>query len=450
MSSTSIITKTIAVSSIACTLFSCKPEPVVPAPTKGSIDVSTYVALGNSLTAGYADNALYREGQLYSYPNLIAKQLKLVGGGDFKQPWVSSSSVGIGSDLNSRLVLAPVQDCSGAKLLSTVPLASQGDMSIFTTSVANQGPFNNMGVPGAKTITIIYPGYGDPSKGPGNYNPFFTRMTADPAHASMLSDAASQNPTFFSLTIGNNDVLSYAFAGGASDFITPSDGPPGFGFNASVDLIVNTLTANGAKGVVANIPDITAMPYFTTIPYNGLLLDQTSAAGLTAAYAQLGITFQAGSNPFIIEDDNAPGGVRKIKEGEFILLTTPLDSLKCGGWGSLKPIPNRFVLTADKVSSISNAISNFNSKLKAVADAKGLAFVDVNAFMSSLKSGIVYNGIQMSTVYAAGGAFSLDGIHLTPLGNALLANEYLKAINRKYGATIPLIDATNIRGTVYP
>src|SRR5207245_841228 len=159
--------------------------------------------------------------------------------------------------------------------------------------------------------------------------PYFTRMTADPQNASILSDAAAQKATFFSLTIGNNDVLSYAFAGGASDFITPSDQ-----FNGSVDAIVNTLTANGAKGVVANIPDVTSMPYFTTIPYNGLVLDQASAQALSGAYAQLGISFHAGANPFIIEDDNAPGHLRQIQSGEYILLTTPTDSLKCGGWGS--------------------------------------------------------------------------------------------------------------------
>lgn len=438
-----ISTKLLLVSGVATMLFSCKPDIQTPTPGKGSLDVSKYVALGNSLTAGYEDNALYYEGQLNSYPNLIARQLKLVGGGDFKQPLVGATSVGIGSALNGRLTLAPVKDCQGA--ISLAPVAGQGDLGIFGTSVASSGPFNNMGVPGAKTITIVYPGYGNPANGAGNYNPFFTRMTADPQHASILSDAAAQQPTFFSLTIGNNDVLSYAFAGGASDYITPTTS-----FNASVDAIVNTLTANGAKGVVASIPDVTSMPYFTTIPYNGLVLDQASAQALSAAYAPLGISFHAGANPFMIEDDNAPGQVRQIKSGEYILLTVPTDSLKCGGWGSVKPIPPSYVLTADKVAQIADAISAFNAKLRSAADAKGLAFVDVNAFMASLKAGIIYNGLSLSTQYVTGSAFSLDGIHFTPLGNALLANEYLKAINKKYGATIPLIDATSFRGVTFP
>uniref|UniRef100_UPI00254B0B96 hypothetical protein n=1 Tax=Mycobacterium tuberculosis TaxID=1773 RepID=UPI00254B0B96 len=92
------------------------------------------------------------------------------------------------------------------------------------------------------------------------------------ASASVLSDAAAQNPTFFTMSVGDDDALTYALAGGAADAITPSAGAPGFGFDASIDVIVNTLTANGAKGVIAGIPHITNLPYFITVPYNGLLL----------------------------------------------------------------------------------------------------------------------------------------------------------------------------------
>src|SRR5699024_7115950 len=135
-------------------------------------DFSTYVALGNSLTSGYADNALYREGQETSFANLLAKQLETVGGGEFKQPLVESGSVGVGIERNARLVLG-INDVE----LSPVPAADQGDLSIFQNSVAADGPFNNMGVPGATVITTVFNGYGHPANGEGNFNPFFTRMT---------------------------------------------------------------------------------------------------------------------------------------------------------------------------------------------------------------------------------------------------------------------------------
>src|SRR5438270_5476927 len=145
-----MIYKSISILSLATLVFSCRPGIDVQAPTKGTLNVTKYVAIGNSVTSGYTDNALYNAGQLVSYPNLIAQQLKLVGGGDFKQPLVDNASVGIGASMNARYVLAPVQDCKGVTSLAPIPAAQQGDLAIWGTSVAAQGPFNNMGVPGAK------------------------------------------------------------------------------------------------------------------------------------------------------------------------------------------------------------------------------------------------------------------------------------------------------------
>ncbi len=432
----------------------CKPKLDAPNPDKGSVDVTKYVAIGNSITSGFADAALYYDGQMVSYPNLLAEQFKTVGGGEFIQPLVPAGSVGIGSSGNAKSVLGYKTDCLGINALSPVPAATSGDFSIFTTNISAQGPFNNMGVPGAKAITTVYPGYGNPSN-PAGYNPFFTRMLApsEMASASILSKAAAQNHTFFSMFIGNNDVLGYALAGGASDAITPSAGPPGVGFDASIDLIISTMTSNGAKGVIGNIPDVTNIPYFTTIPYNGLTLDATKAAQLNVAYAALapyGVSFHEGSNAFMIQDPTAPGGVRQIKSNEYILLTTPQDSLKCAMWGSAKPLANKYVLTATEVSNIQSAVIAYNTKLSAVASAKGLAYVDVNAFMAKAKTGIMYNGINTTATFVSGGAFSLDGVHLTPRANAMLANEFVKAINTTYGSTIPQVDATKYKGVVFP
>jgi hypothetical protein len=446
-------TKTILYTLALCgSIVACKPNIHEPAVDKGSIDVSKYVALGNSITSGYADNALYYDGQQVSYPNLIAQQFSKIGGGAFKQPDIDPNSVGVGASGGARLALGPHADCLGATSLSPGPIAAKGDTTIFAVNIfASKGPFNNMGVPGAKAITTIYPGYGNPAHGPGNYNPFFTRMASNLTSASMLSDAMAESPTFFSLFIGSNDALGFALSGGTSDAITPSAGAPGVGFDASMDLIVSTLISNGAKGVIANLPDITSLPYFTTVPYNGLVLtEQVQVTGLNAAYNGSGITFHLGQNPFIIEDAAAPGGFRQIAATEYILLSVPQDSLKCHFWGSLKPIPNKYVLINSEVSAIRTAISNYNTKIKNLATANGLAFVDVNQFLAMTEKGITYNGINLSTTFVTGGAFSLDGVHLTPIGNALLANEFIKAINATYKSTLPLVDATKYSGVKFP
>ena len=430
-------------------LSSCKTSFTPPTPTKGSIDPTRFVAIGSTMTAGYADGALSYQTQQNSFVNLMAGQFKLVGSGSFNQPLVSSNSIGVGSSGAAPLKMGYATDCLGVTSLSPVPAANNGDVSIFSTSVySSQGPFNNMGVPGAKVITIIAAGYGNPANGAGNYNPFFYRMAANPATSSILSDATALNPTFFSLLIGTDDVLSYAMAGGATDSITSTAN-----FTAALNVIVNGMTANGAKGVIGNIPDLLSMPFFTTIPYNGLALDSNNASLMNLVYNTRNIYFHIGNNPFLIMDPSAPYGVRLLKSDEYLLLDAPLDSIKCDGLGSYyRGIPNQYVLTESEIAKIQAAISSYNSIIQATAQAKGLAFVDLNAFFKSVsaQSGIVYNAVAMNAQFVKGGIFSLDGIDLNPIGQAMLANQYINAINLKFGATIPQLNATAYQGIIFP
>jgi hypothetical protein len=128
--------------------------------------------------------------------------------------------------------------------------------------VANQ----NLGVPGAKSFHLVANGYGNPAGiSFKTANPYFVRFASSPT-ATVVGDALAQNPTFFSLWIGNNDVLGYATSGGDGtlDQITPNQ------ILQYYSTLVTTMVSKGAKGVVANIPDVTSIPFFTTVPYNPL------------------------------------------------------------------------------------------------------------------------------------------------------------------------------------
>ena len=427
---------------ITSIVVSCKPKFDVPDPDKGNIDVSNYVALGSSMTAGYSNGALYYDAQQNSYANILAEQFKLIGGGEFKIPNVSQSSIGMGNANNAPSVLGNRTDCQGVVSLGPVKIATQGDASVFTNIYSSQGSFNNMGVPDTKVIDMEVSGYS---------NPFYQRM-ASSTSSSILSDALAKNPTFFSVNLGLHDVLKYTLKGGASDNITPVSGGVGVGFEASINNVIDKLTANGAKGVITNIPSIKTMAYFNTIAWNALKLDATSATNLSNFYANLDSTkFYEGDNGFIIMDSNNPFlGFRQAVAGEYILLNVPLDSIKCHKWGSLIPIPDRYSLTLSEINDIENAINNYNTILKNIANSKGLAFVDVNSFFAKIKSGFVYNGVTVNAAFVSGGAYSLDGLNLTARGNALLANEFIKAINSTYGATIPEVDAMKYPAVIFP
>lgn len=159
----------------------------------GSADFSNYVAIGNSLTAGYTDGALFSAGQQNSLPNILAQQFALAGGGDFTQPIVEGNIGGL--LLGGNVIQEPRLLFNGS--------APQRLPAAPTTEITStlSGPFNNMGTPGAKSFHLLAPGYGNVAGvATGQSNPYFVRFASSPA-TTILADAMAQNPTFFSLWI---------------------------------------------------------------------------------------------------------------------------------------------------------------------------------------------------------------------------------------------------------
>lgn len=287
---------------LAAIFASCEPEfenEVDANYTSGEADFTTYVAVGNSLTSGYMDGTVYRSGQANSFPNMLAQQFALVGGGSFTQPYY-------GDDVNNLggLMLGGVQQTATRLVID----ASQGrpENLVGTPTIEisdiHAGPYNNMGVPGAKSFHLVAPGYGNiAGVGIGASNPYFVRMASN-SNATVLQDAMAMNPTFFTNWIGSNDILAYATNGGAqTDGMTPAadhnetgnTDPSTYGGNDITNAgvfanvysqIVAGLTSGGAKGVVATIPGVTSIPYFTTVPYAPLT---PAALGGDANIAQL-------------------------------------------------------------------------------------------------------------------------------------------------------------------
>lgn len=277
--------KFILLATLAIGFAGCEPEfenEVNANYSAGEANFTTYVAVGNSLTAGYMDGTVSKGSQMNSYPNLLAQQFALVGGGAFEQPSYADDVNNLGG-----LML-------GGNPIATTRLvidASQGRpeniVGTPTIEVSNlqAKAFNNMGVPGAKSFHLLAPGYGNlAGVAIGQANPYFVRHATTPS-ATVLGDAMSKNPTFFTNWIGANDVLAYATAGGATSNgntaaadhnatgnLNPATYGPNDITNSGVysnvySTIVNTLTSGGAKGVVCTVPSVTSIPYFTTVPY---------------------------------------------------------------------------------------------------------------------------------------------------------------------------------------
>jgi lysophospholipase L1-like esterase len=436
-------------------LSACKPDLSQPQATKGDADFSRFVAVGSDLTAGYTDGALTLEGQQYSFPAQLAGRFGLVGGGNFVQPLMNAGNGlalnGNGS-LSGVLNLVKVSNCLGAGDLQAQPsTANLNDLQWLGDGTK----FNNYGVPLAKSFNM-YSQYFGKAFPAGNI--YYHRFATDTGGTSGLSstvlgDAFSVNPTFFSLWIGVNDVMNYAASGGIGSAsgtntydITPRDT-----FNYALNFIVNSLTSNGANGVVLNIPDVTSFPYFTKIPWNGLVLTADQAVALNAVTPPgSGIVFVEGANAFVVNDPGT-ASIRQLKEGEKVLLKIPIDSIRCGGWGTPnKPISPQYILDSSQVSNVVSAIAFFNSRIATIASAKGLAFADMNALYSTFSKGTEFNGVTFSNEYLSGNAFSIDGLHMSPKGYALVTNQCIRAINLRYKSTLPEVDVNSVPAVRFP
>jgi hypothetical protein len=453
------------------------PAPAPPALTSGSADFSTYVAVGNSLTAGLTDGALFIAAQDNSIPKILADKFANAGGGTFTIPYMNDNIGGLvfaGNVIqNPRFYF----NGSGPAILPVMP----------TTELApNPGPYNNMGVPGAKSYHILANGYGNLTNVPlGLANPYFARM-ASSSNASVLEDALAMNPTFFSVWIGANDVLPYAINGGAGTNQTGNLNPSTYGpddisdpnvFSSAFNTIVSQLSANGAKGVVLNIPYVNSLPFFTTVPYNPVPLSGATVAQLNGAFAQYNagvqqaltylvsinaitqamadnemakrnIEFVDGQNPVTIVDEylmdlTALGipNYRMATDEDYIILTAKdfIGTTVAGNPqfvnGVSVPLEDKWVLTKDEVMEIKTATDAYNTTIEAVATAGGLAFVDINTLMQDLANGgLQFDEFNLTNQYLFGNTFSLDGVHPTARGNAFISNKILMAIDATYGS----------------
>lgn len=497
-------------------------EPV----TAGTANFSKYVALGDSFAAGFSDNALFKKGQLNSYPEILASQFKQVGGGVFASPLCGDDNIG-GLLFSGNVIQGARYVILGFNPDGTPNIGPRPGAPVTEVTAHLSGSFNNMGVPGAKSFHLGKAGYGDVAGVPsGIANPYFARFSSA-SSTSILADALTQQPTFVSLWIGGNDVLSYATSGGTGVDQTGNMSPATYGSNDITDPTVfasvynnlaSTLANGGRKGVVANLPYINSLPFFTTVPTNPLttsvlgqgsvpvgeatvdvlnaqlygvlkavLSNSTCTAVDANAPSRINLLSKTVANPLLIKDEkltnlgaqitqvlmgapyNFPaqqagafglifGQARQaVAKQDFVLLTTRsligaaptaansgigvAPSSPLNKFGITYPFQDAHVLTADEASKIKVATDAYNVTIKTAADANGFAYVDAKSVMDRLvTSGIRFGNYHVSAAFVTGGVFSLDGVHPGARGYALIANEFLKAINGKYGSTFKEVD----------
>ena len=415
---------------LATLCVGCKRDPVTF--TSGKADFSKFIAIGDSQTAGVANDGLYNDGISASFPSVMATQMKALGGKDFAQPlFPAGQQNGSGFlQLNGYTngLANIIRITTNTAIAGTVTVSGK-TVTLYTKYT---GALNNLGVSGIKLADLNNPKL-------GNTNGYFERLlsASAPNNTTTYFDfISSKSYSFFSCWLGNNDVLSFATSGGASDTLT-SHGT----FNTLYTSLITKLTTAGQKGVVATIPDVSAIPYFTTVT-----VDSVNRLVKSVSPTAQGIYISAANTSSI----GATYSTRLATKNDLIILSFDVTLIgkqvatNAGtlpyGLTPLTPIDNKYVLDKNEMALVQSYVADYNSIIKSIAASKGLAIFDAYSFFNNVKSGITVNGVKVDASFLNGGLFSLDGVHLTPRGYAFLANQFDTAINAKYGSALLAVD----------
>jgi lysophospholipase L1-like esterase len=376
-----------------CSSGSSNPlAPIQAAQAKNAGNFSNTVFLGDSLTAGYQSSSLLDTQQVHGWAPLVAKQASF----NIIQPLIAYP--GAPNVLQLVSVGPP-------PVITTAPGTTTGRDN-FATQVTD------LAVPGAllndvlNTVPLV-----NPAPGQQQLNQLvlgFPGLGYGQAY-SQGTFAVKAQPTTIFLWIGNNDALIADITGMTSSMTTVAN------FTTQYQALMTQLTTlTSAHLVIGNIPDVTQVPYLTPA---ALVLAETSQ--------------QTGLPTSVLS------GLLGIVPGDYVNPTGLAEIPLILGRAQKEPINDAGVLSAAEVVTVQAQVTAFNQVIASQAQAAGATLVDINALFKQVSSsGLTINGYTGTTTFL-GGFFSLDGIHPTNTGYAVVANKFIDTMNTAISTKIP-------------
>jgi lysophospholipase L1-like esterase len=466
----------------------CRPkfyeDPVPSTVNAGSLDLTKYVAIGSSITAGYADNALYSEAQNAAYPNLLAARFKDANSAlNYVQADVNSANGWSSGSLGRFKLTTPACNtvAVGGVALSTSETAVPAYTGVKTS-------VTNLAVPFIR-ITNINTAAVSSGSAANNPKPYYDRITSI-GTKGIAYEAKARAGSFFTVWLGYTDALRYATSGGTTALVSTSV------FEANINAILDSLLANpNAKGVVGLVPYVHQFPVVTNNnrrltssndPVRNpvrLTQDEASTFNTAIGVANLFKGTTGNNNYYAIEVSGTnPKTIRQLNvSNDFIVRANDLnkagkgkidpfsvrsctpDTTQRNKLGFTKAFSDTAVLDKGEVDTLITRIKTYNDAIRKAVSEKNvngtrIAIVEFDKFFTQLSDplqGIAFGSTIVRTNHPAlgpdfGGFFSMDRINPTPKGQALLANEYLKVINQTFGSNFSLYDPDNFRANSIP
>jgi lysophospholipase L1-like esterase len=378
---------------IGCSSGSSNPLSAIQAAQQKNVgNFTTTVFLGDSLTAGYQSGSLLDTQQVHGWANLVATQANF----GITLPLIAYPGA---PNVMQLVSVGP------PPVITTAPGATTGrdnfatqptDLAVpgaFVNDIANTVPLANP-TPGQQQINQLVLGF--PGLGYGQ-------------DFSQAGFAIKAQPTTIFLWAGNNDALIAALTG------TPSSMTSTANFTTQYTALIQLLTTmTPAHLVIGNIPDVTLVPYLQPAAF--VLAEYSAATHLPVA------TLSA---------------LFGISPGDYVTIDSGLSQIAAILAGTQKgPITDAGVLTAAEVVTVKAQVTAYNQVIAQQAQSVGATLVDTNALFTQIAaSGVTINGFTGTTSFL-GGLFSLDGIHPSNTGYAIVANKFIDTMNTSISTKI--------------
>jgi len=378
---------------------------------------------------------------MYSIGNIISKQVGI----NYAQATFSDPGTG------GRLEIEKFNIVNG----SPVPVLYTNPNMGSPTNLTYPAPYNNLGVKGAFLYDVLYARNASTcyTANFGVQNPLFDAVLR--GLGTQLELAMAQQPTLITLWIGNNDILAFATRGGLFPPTSAAN------FQTWYTEMLTSLHTTGAQIIIGSLPNGLKTPYFNTVgPQIGAGLDTlqlqlvyqtTGAPGIAAASpsdlinGNVLITLTASTAAGYLGDDT---GAYYSENG--IPVPPGVNTAYPFGFTPENPFPNGLVLDPGEMAAYSALRDGYNQIISGLAASFNYYVINWDGLFDGLASpnGLEFNGVDFNADYLSGNFFSLDGIHPTSQGYGIVANEFIKAINSKYGASIPQVDVSTIPGSL--
>jgi lysophospholipase L1-like esterase len=366
---------------------------------------ASYVAIGNSITAGYQSGGINDSTQQQSFALLLARQMHT------RYAYPALAMPGCPPPINNTL--------AGTRVTPTGQPPSTATTCVLRTPASATAVLNNVAVPGFATADPTQTGTNAPSRN--------TLAQLFLGGKSMIAKALDAQPTFATVWIGNNDILQPALGG------FPAGATPLATFTANYSAMINDLIAGAPalKGVLIGVVQVSGVP----------LLFQ--AGVIDASPAVRGAASQVAGRPVGLDPITCAGtGAGALVNFQYLAairsrppgLPGTVYCQKIFGGGANDPGDNG-ILDVTEQAGVTGLINSYNAYIEAKADSIGFAYYDPNVAFATLKqSGAIPPFPNLASTTATFGQYiSLDGVHPAAAAHKLLANELIDVINAKYG-----------------